>query len=243
RDALTNLDAAHDCFVRDGQLLWTAVASNHKAVILLDLGQPGRALKMLEYPAAAIDSVRARREALAARVERLLGRDGAALVEKALALLGEAGDPFMRMLVQIDHALSLPPPQAIACCEAVQRMAEELEYLGIAAKARVMRVRHFLRVGAVQTAISVLRDLPAHLTDVQPADMYRAEAWWIEFEAFSAGGDIVDATNSLAHAVDWINTVALPSVPDEFSDSFLNSNPINRAILTTATRRQPHSLP
>jgi hypothetical protein len=70
--------------------------------------------------------------------------------------------------------------------------------------------------------------------------MYRAEAWWIEFEAFSTGGDMVDATNSLAHAVDWINTVALPNVPDEFSDSFLNRNPINRAILTTASRKLQH---
>ena len=103
-----------------------------------------------------------------------------------------------------------------------------------------MRARHLLRLGDVQAAISVLRDLPAHLTDVQPADMYRAEAWWIEFEAFSTGGDMVDATNSLAHAVDWINTVALPNVPDEFSDSFLNRNPINRAILTTASRRLQH---
>ena len=240
RDALANLDAAHACFVRDGQIVWTAVASNHKASVLLDLGQPGRALKMLEYASPSIDSVWARREALAGRVERLLGRSGATLVEKALALLGEAGDPYMRMLVQMDHALSLPPPQAVACCEAVQRMAEELEYLGIAAKARLMRARHLLRLGDVQTAISVLRDLPAHLTDVQPVDMYRAEAWWIEFEAFSAGGDMVDATNSLAHAVDWINTVALPSVPDEFSDSFLNRNPINRAILTTASRRLQH---
>jgi hypothetical protein len=152
RDALANLDAAHACFVRDGQIVWTAVASNHKASVLLDLGQPGRALKMLEYASSSIDSVWARREALAGRVERLLGRSGATLVEKALALLGEAGDPYMRMLVQMDHALSLPPPQAVACCEAVQRMAEELEYLGIAAKARLMRARHLLRLGDVQTA-------------------------------------------------------------------------------------------
>jgi hypothetical protein len=144
------------------------------------------------------------------------------------------------MLAQLDHALTLPSEHAVACCEAVQRTAEELEYLGIAAKARFARARHLLRQLETHKAVSVLRELPHHLRGVLPVDMYRAEAWWIEFEVFSASGDLVDATTSLARAVDWINTVALPNVPDEFSDSFLNRNPINRAILTTATRRLQH---
>ena len=122
----------------------------------------------------------------------------------------------------------------------MQRTAEELEYLGIAAKAHVARARHLLRQGETHRAVSVLREAPRHLRGVQPTDMYRAEAWWIEFEVFNAAGDHVDATTSLASAVDWINTVALPNVHDEFSDSFLNRNPINRAILTTASRRLQH---
>ena len=237
RDALASLDAAVDCFERDGQTLWLAVASNHRALMLLDLGQVGRAQKALGYAPAAIESVRARREILAARIERLQGRSGADHIAQALALLGDAGDPFMRMLAQLDYALALSPVQAVKCCEAVQRTAEELEYLGIAAKAHLQRARHVLRQGDTHSAIDILRESPKHLRGVQPADMYRAEAWWIEFEVFSAGGNVVDATTSLARAVDWINTVALPNVPDEFSDSFLNRNAVNRAILTTASRR------
>ncbi len=240
RDALASLDAALDCFVRDGQIVWIAVANNHRAALLLDLGQVGRAQKALEYASPSIDSVQARREILTGRIERLQGRDGASQISQALALLGKEGDPWMRMLAQLDHALTLAPDKAVACCEEVQHTAEELEYLGIAVKAHVARARHLLRQGETDRAVSVLREAPRHLRGVQPVDMYRAEAWWIEFEVFSAAGDHVDATTSLASAVDWINTVALPNVPDEFSDSFLNRNPINRAILTTASRRLHH---
>ena len=238
RDALLSLDAAYDCF--KGQIVWTAVASNHKAAVLLDLGQIGRAQKTLEYPSPPFESIQARREILLSRIDRLQGRDGVSHISQAITLLGDKGDPYMRMLAQLDHALTLAPDQAVACCEAVQRTAEELEYLGIVAKAHVLRARHLSRQGEKSRAIRVLREVPRSLRGVQPADMYRAEAWWIEFEVFGAGGDLVDATTALAKAVDWIDTVALPNVPDEFSDSFLNRNPINRAILTTASRRQPN---
>ena len=240
RDALASLDAALDCFTRDGQTVWIAVANNHRAAMLLDLGQVGRAQKALEYESPPIDSVQARREILRGRIERLQGRDGAGHITQALALLGEKGDPYMRMLAQLDYALTLAPDKAVACCEAVRRIAEELEYQGIAAKAHLSHARHLLRQGETHQAVSVLRETPTLLRDVLPADMYRAEAWWIEFEVFGATDHLVDATTSLAKAVDWINTVALPNVPDEFSDSFLSRNPINRAILTTASRRLRH---
>jgi hypothetical protein len=38
-------------------------------------------------------------------------------------------------------------------------------------------------------------------------------------------------------AVEWINEVAVPNLPAEFVDSFLNRNPINPAILATSSRR------
>ena len=235
RDALVSLDAALDCFVRDGQIVWIAVANNHRAALLLDLGQVGRTEGARICVAADRVGPGAARGSDGTH-RAVAGRDGASQISQALALLGKKGDPWMRMLAQLEHALTLPPEQAVARCEAVQRTAEELEYLGIAAKAHVARARH-LRQGETHKAVSVLREAPRHLRGVQPTDMYRAEAWWIEFEVFNAAGDHVDATTSLASAVDWINTVALPNVPDEFSDSFLNRNPINRAILTTASRR------
>jgi hypothetical protein len=118
-------------------------------------------------------------------------------------------------------------------------MAEESEYLGIAAKARLMRANHLLRAGEAELAATCLRDLPAHLDGVRPADTYPAEEWWIAHEVFAAAGDGAVAAEALGRGVAWIQRTALPNVPDEFKDSFLNRNPVNRSILTTASRRLP----
>jgi hypothetical protein len=145
----------------------------------------------------------------------------------------------MRMLAQLDAALSMPAADAAAHCANVQRMAEETEYLGIAAKARLMRAQHLLCAQEVKLAAGSLRDLPAHLDGVRPADTYPAEEWWIAHQVFTAAGDGPAAVEALGRGVAWIQRTALPNVPDEFKDSFLSRNPVNRSILTTASRRLP----
>ena len=40
-----------------------------------------------------------------------------------------------------------------------------------------------------------------------------------------------ERADALQRAKNWIMQTALPNVPDEFKDSFLNRNPINRAVL------------
>jgi hypothetical protein len=67
--------------------------------------------------------------------------------------------------------------------------------------------------------------------------IYAGDQWWLLFQALDAGGDRAGAEEALRRGVHWINETALPHVPAEFRDSFLNRNPTNRAILTTAGRR------
>lgn len=239
RDALDSLVSALECFEADGQNVWIAVANNHRAGLLIDLGQFARAKQALGGAVPQIDSVRARVAMLTGRIERALGGTGETHFKQAIAALGERGDVHMRMLAQLDAALSMPAADAAAHCAIVQRMAEETEYLGIAAKARLMRANHTLRAGEAALAAACLRDLPAHLDGVRPADTYPAEEWWIAHEVFMAAGDRAAAAEALGRGVDWIQRTALPNVPDEFKDSFLNRNPVNRAILTTASRRGP----
>lgn len=44
------------------------------------------------------------------------------------------------------------------------------------------------------------------------------------------------ARQALRHALHWIETTAPPNVPAEFRDSFLNRNPINRAVVAASRR-------
>src|SRR4029453_3351266 len=54
-EALPRLDEALACFVRDRQPVWIAVASNHKAQLLIDLGQFGGARETLDYGRPPVD--------------------------------------------------------------------------------------------------------------------------------------------------------------------------------------------
>ena len=53
---------------------------------------------------------------------------------------------------------------------------------------------------------------------------------------FEASGDGDQALMALAHGAQWVRRVALPNVPEEFRDSFMQRNPTNRALLAAARR-------
>ena len=81
-----------------------------------------------------------------------------------------------------------------------------------------------------------MRELVPLLSTVQPADLYFGHAWWLAAQVFEASGDGDEALMALAHGAQWVRRVALPNVPEEFRDSFMQRNPINRALLAAADR-------
>ncbi|HSB24040.1 MAG TPA: tetratricopeptide repeat protein, partial [Burkholderiaceae bacterium] len=239
REALEHLDAALDTFRRDHQATWVAVAANHKAQWLIDLGQYARARQALEYDAPSVDSVRARGATIAARISRALGRthDGLASVQRAIAELSPGADPNVRMHVMLEDLPRDDPKTALMRCDEVLAMARRLEFAGIAVKARLLRVGFLIEVGRAAEAAAETRAVVADIDGVQPADLYLGEAWWLAVQAFEAAGDRDDALMALSRGARWVRRVALPNVPDEYRDSFLHRNPSNRALLAAADRR------
>jgi tetratricopeptide (TPR) repeat protein len=241
REALEHLDAALRCFARDRQALWTAVAANHKAQLLIDLGQFARARQALDYEAPTVMSVRARRTTIGARIDRALGQPGSrgALLE-AQQPLTAGDDPHPRMHLALDLAQLQPEPvQAAQDCAEVERWAASLEFAGVALKARVRRAQALARAGQSGPAAEAMREVIAGIdAGVQPADLYLGEAWWIAAQVFDADGAGDEALLALARGAQWVRRVALPQVPDEFRDSFLQRNPSNRALLAAADRRR-----
>jgi tetratricopeptide (TPR) repeat protein len=238
REALEHLDAALLRFARDKQALWTAVASNHKVQLMLDLGQLARARQALDYDAPPVAAVRARREALAARVERALGEPGAGrALQEVQRSLGPGDDPHARMHLALDVAQALEPAEAARCCEEVERWAAGLEFAGVALKARLRRAQAQARSGDTASAARTAREAVAQIDQVLPADLYLGEAWWIAAQVFEAHGDGDEALLALARGAQWVRRVALPQVPEPFRDSFLQRNPHNRALLAAADRK------
>jgi tetratricopeptide (TPR) repeat protein len=233
-EALERLDSALGRFQRDGQTLWVAVASNHKAQFLIELGQFARARQALACEAAPVESVRARGATMAARIDRALGQTGVTALGNALEILNRGGDPHVRMHALLDETHRFEPAAAVSRCDEVARLAGELEFVGVAMRADLLRAQALHRALQPDAAVALLRSLLPRLEHAQPADMYLPDAWWIAFQVFSACAARDEAAMALAQGTRWIRQVALPHVPDAFRDSFLNRNPTNRALLAAA---------
>ena len=235
-EALDTIDAALECFRGDGQTLWIAVANNNKAAMLIHLAQYGRAKKALDYVAPSVGHVRARGAMLAARIARLLGRSAKPDLRLAAEALGSAGDPYMRMLVELEEAIEMAPIDAAELCSRVRSAAEKIEYFGVALKASLFSVRFLLKANQLNAADARWTELQPALASIQAADMYLPEAWTIGHDVLAAKGDASGAAALHARAVEWIEQTALRHVPPTYRDSFLHRNPVNRRLLTAASR-------
>jgi hypothetical protein len=132
----------------------------------------------------------------------------------------------------------MAPDEALAACTLVLAEAEALQHDGVASRARVRRVQHWLRTGSVAPAErAALDSLGASLATVQPADLYPPEAWWALHRAYLALGDEAAADAALADGYGWAVRRALPQVPQAFHDSFLHRNATNRDLIAAAGRR------
>ena len=88
---------------------------------------------------------------------------------------------------------------------------------------------------SARTARGLTKDLETHAT----IGMYPAQYWWLIFQAFDAAGDKAAARAALRRGADWIRATAQAHVADEFKESFLDRNSVNRAVLTTASQMRP----
>ncbi|MEO8125313.1 MAG: AAA family ATPase, partial [Burkholderiales bacterium] len=138
-EALQRLDTALACFARDKQVLWTALASNHKAQLLIDLGQFARAQQALDYERPPIDHVRARGVTVAARLARAMGQPDRGRIDEAIALLTPGADPHVRMHALLDHALGHDGAPELERYDEVLQLALQLEFAGVALKVRLLR--------------------------------------------------------------------------------------------------------
>jgi hypothetical protein len=122
-------------------------------------------------------------------------------------------------------------------CDDVLRLARQLEFDGVAMKARLLHAHAQSRAGQTAAAAAAMREIVAEMARVPAVDLYRGEAWWRAAQVFDAAGDSAPALMALARGTEWVRSVALPNVPEVFRDSFLQRNTTNRALLAAADRR------
>ncbi len=203
---------------------------------LIDLGQFARARKALDYETPTVAHVVARGALLAARLARLLGSSPAADLQRAIDELARGDDYYVGALLALERAEVVDAAEALDLCDAVQRAADAREYGGIAMKARLLAARAALRAGDPASAVARWDELEPLLVTQQATDLYPATAAAIGRDIFLARRDPDRAAACLARGVEWIQKTALPQVPEAYRDSFLNRNPVNRALLAAASR-------
>ena len=150
----------------------------------IQLGQPGRAAKLMVTDDDLPASTRARRLIVLARAAQALGHAGANQLRGALELLGPGGSTVLRFGAQLDLARELAAVDAVCLSREVRVEAERRDLLAIAQHASIREVECLLRANEAAQAAALAQAMLARLPDCHPSDIYVAEAWWVAFRAF-----------------------------------------------------------
>jgi DNA-binding SARP family transcriptional activator len=233
REALEMTRAALDGLRAAGFDTWAYQTEHDLAILYAQLGQPARATPLLgELPADAAPAMRIARAATRARVARWAGQPSAALWQQARDLLAQErlGRPAVRLMIELGWLRELECGAAASQLAALREEARALEQVAVERCALAYETEALQRAGDVRAAAARAREL-AHVFDGwEPNSIYPPEAWLIAAQALAAAGDARAADAAAARGRAWVRDTALPNVPDEFRDSFLNRNPVNRAL-------------
>ncbi|HUL65683.1 MAG TPA: BTAD domain-containing putative transcriptional regulator [Burkholderiaceae bacterium] len=231
------LDTAQQRLVLGRAVSWAVMARGVLARTWLVLGQPARGLRLLADEIDGVtDSVRGLRLVNLVRVLRALGKPHARELAEAHALFARQAQHEGDLLVQLEQAVDAPPSEGAALAAAVEAAADARMHRSLQLDAQVIGCAALLASGAIDRAAEKARATLRFAANSITWTVYRAEIWWRAHEALAAAGAQDEALAALRDGVAWIDAI-LPNAPDECHDSFLDRNAVNRAILTTASRK------
>jgi len=131
---------------------------------------------------------------------------------------------------------------AVERVNALRRVRQECVELGLAGTARSFQWRELVRCleipgpEATAHALALADSLAPHADTGTNAKCYPPETWWTLAQAYSRAGNEQRRANALASGRRWIEA-ALPRVPDQYRQGFLQRNPINRALWAAGVTR------
>ncbi|MFO1221046.1 MAG: AAA family ATPase [Burkholderiaceae bacterium] len=216
---------------------WAQAARMMLAQLWLHLGQPARALPLLDPERSDVAPwLQADRQLLRLELARALERRAPALALRA-ALDVAADDTSRGPWLRVRALHHQPPAEALAQVAALTKLLHGTERFGVITALHVQHARVALAAGRSAAAERAADAALARLADgYAPDGIYRAEAWWIVSQALGAAGREADARSALQRGAQWITQHALPQVPPPFIDSFLHRNAVNRSVLAAVSR-------
>ncbi len=217
------------CWWHLGQ--WARVA---QALQAIELGEDGDLLAMVMHARLQLAYARAHSggggaaATASARLRKLCER-----------LRAEGERPDLSLMLRIELAADEEPAVALAELAQVAQEARRIGHLGTA------RAAH-LRAAALATphdAAVARREARAALALADDGCIdtitLPAELWLHAGRALAAAGD-ASAASVIERGRRWLVDTAANQVPESYRDSFLNRNPVNRDLLTFASRMTSH---
>jgi tetratricopeptide (TPR) repeat protein len=229
-----------------GSAFWAANTEHDLATAYAWLGRADLALRTLS--AQPLDELppmmRAARLVTRSRLTRDFGVGGGApgtspqaMLQQAQALLASvqaAGRSHFSLAVALQVARDAEPDSALATAAHLEAEGLRRENLILACSASGVRLRLLLDTGDADGAAAVASRLLQHIDAVgSPPGNYAPELWWLAYQGLRSR-EPAAAQAALIQAVQWVRQRARDHVPEHHRESFLNRNPVNRAVLAAA---------
>jgi len=215
-------------------------AQLHQAVCWGQLGQWGR----LQHVLTEMGDVSQLRLATQLRVGLLRYQMAVALQHptQPTVLLDTVARAGHEDLIDMQHALRIEAASAMEPLEGLRELtgivdsATKLGHDGTLLAAHAHGARLSAMAGQAAQAREQVRAALALAERANFLRQYPGELWLHCGNALAMIGDTGAAAALFAQGRDWVQSVVRDQVPEEFRDSFLHRNPVNRELLALAAR-------
>ena len=224
-----------------GMSVWAANSAHDLAVAYAWLGRVDLAHRQLGPLADGMpDVMHAARLITRLRLARdfdagVLAPQPQALLDRVQVLLDGGGNRggLLRQALAMERGARAAPAEGAAQLAQIEAEALGQQNIMAAASAGRLRIQQLLDAGAPDAAAQAARALLARCADHgPPPGIYAPALWWTASRALAPSAPAL-AAQLLRQAADWIDQAA-DQAPLLFRASFLQRNPINRAVLQAA---------
>jgi tetratricopeptide (TPR) repeat protein len=217
---------------------WLPGLHNMMAVMWMQLGQWARAKQAVDaslLTSASLPRYRARALILLADISKQLDSPLEKSLLREIAALTQDLSPLAQHQSGLTRVLSLPANEgyALACHMRDQGLIKQMPNHVLEAEVRCATIA--ARAGRHDLAAQHAREVLQRLRETGPTTLYRGEVWLAAAQALAVAAP-AERTQMLRKASHWIQDTAQYRVPEEFRDSFMQRNPVNRELLALAKR-------
>jgi DNA-binding SARP family transcriptional activator/tetratricopeptide (TPR) repeat protein len=238
REALDFLERAQAREVPDQAMLHLRWAT-----LMFHLGQHARALQHLERCQAAPTVhpiIKLTAEILGVQV-RAAAQGRGQIGEDLLARVRALAEQDRRNAAWVRHDLACsefaPPAQGLEHATRAAERAGRAHLHGLRVAALTLRIEHRLALGEPAAALADVSLVMTLRETYESHAMYRCRVAWAAVRVHQALGQ-PEASGVLQRELAWIAQAARDHVPASFRESFLERNPVNRALRAAASRAQ-----